>query len=92
MQVFFPYAILVFQSFWQKKLSMSQIEEIQQRKRSPLTLFGGEVKGNCINNCPHVHLKLFILNLKNHDLEPKLGIWKGKLLVQKIALKSVHFG
>ena len=36
--------------------------------------------------------KLFILNLENRDLEPKLKIRKGRLFVQKIALKSVHFG
>ena len=36
-----------------------------------------------------VHFEHF---MENHDLEPKLGIWKGRLFVQKIALKSVHFG
>ena len=35
---------------------------------------------------------MFILNLENRDLEPKLKIRKGMLFVQKIALKSTHFG
>ena len=81
-QGFVPYAILVFQIFWHKKLSMKQIGEIQQRKKDPLTLFSQGVKRTCKNNCP---LKLFILNLENHDLEPKFGIWKGRLFVRKIA-------
>ena len=46
---------------------------------------------NCRNNCPleTVH---FEHSWINHDFGPKLGIWKGRLFVQKIALKSVHVG
>ena len=37
MQVFFPYAILVFQIFWQKTFYRSQIGAISSKeKRSPL--------------------------------------------------------
>ena len=40
---FFPYAILVFQILWQKKLSMSQSGEIQQSKKgAPLLCSVGE--------------------------------------------------
>ena len=43
LQVFFPYAIWVFKIFWQKKLSMSQIGEIQQSKKgAPLLCSVGE--------------------------------------------------
>ena len=96
MQVFFPYAILVFQISWQKTFYRSQIGEIQQRKKEPITFFSRGVKRNCINNCPlktvHFEIGESRLGTQIHDLEPKLGIWKGRLFVQTIALKSVHFG
>ena len=44
--------------FLTKNLLRSQIREIQQRKKEPLTLVSGGMKSNCINNCPNCPLKI----------------------------------
>ena len=38
--------------FLTKNFLRSQIREVQQRKKEPLTLVSGGMKSNCINNCP----------------------------------------
>ena len=47
--------------FLTKNFLRSQIREIQQRKKEPLTLVSGGMKSNCINNCPlkTVHFEHF---------------------------------
>ena len=80
MQVFFPYAILVFQIFCQKKIYRSQIGEIQQRKKEPLTLFSGGVKRNCINNCP---LTTVHVEFGESRLGTQIGNLKGKAFCAK---------
>ena len=97
MQVFFQYAILAFQIFQQKFLYRSQIGEIQQSKKEPITFFSRGVKRNCINNCPlktvHFEIGESRLGTQIHDLEPKLGIWKGRLKLRlKVFLLAMVFG
>ena len=92
MQVFFQYAILVFQIFWQKKFYRSQIGEIQQRKKEPITFVSRGVKRNCINNCPlkTVHFEFGRITTWNPSRRgTQIGNLKGKA---EIALKSVPFG
>ena len=73
MQVFFPYAILVFQIFWQKIFYRSQIGAISSKeKRSPL-LCSVEEWSEIVKQLSTE--KLFILNLENRDLEPKFTTW-----------------
>ena len=88
MQVFFPYAILVFRIFWKKTVYRNQICEIEQRKKE-LTLVSRGMKRNCINNCP---LKPFILNIFGESrVGTQIGNLKGKVFWAKNS-KSVQFG
>ena len=50
--MFFPICHLSVPDFLTKDFPRSQIGEVQQTKKEPLTLVSGGMKRNCINNCP----------------------------------------
>ena len=69
-----------------KKIYRSQIGEIQQRKKEPLTLFSGGVKRNCINNCP---LTTVHVEFGESRLGTQIGNLKGEgFLCKKLHLKA----
>ena len=83
MQVFFPYAILVFQIFC--------IGEIQQRKKEPHYFVQSRSEAKLYKQLSTE--KLFIWIWRITTWNPKLGIWKGRLKLHfKVFLFAIVFG
>ena len=59
--------------FLTKKIYRSQIVEIQQRKKRAHYFFQSRSEAKLYKQLSTE--KLFILNLENHDLEPKFTTW-----------------